>query len=348
MSQPERMEYLLSQMLDGEPSDSEMAELSQLLKSDVVGRDLLIDHLLVDSLLSENVGAEPLTALVDLVADQAPISTQGDSASVRTAILPSRFWKPLSWVAAAVVFIIAAFLVGRWDNTALASPTRVVRAALIAHHQPVERVYMVEVQRKSSSQDNQTGIDEMRDVRVHTQGDRFYVEMNRNTRRWVWGRNLEGAFWLTLGPHRAMQIEADEAGVPLQFIGDLYGLELESLLDSFLKFCRLTYSDESESLHVITATPMRRWQRRIQSAKIEVDRETKAVRRLVLNQMIPERGECTVTFTLVDSGIADESKYSVEGHVEKQFMLYNRKSQPDLRRKVLSNWNGLASEKWIK
>ncbi len=345
MQRHERLQYLLSQLLDGEPSDSEMAELNQLLKSDVVGRDLLIDHLLIDSLLSVEVGAEPLTALVDLVADQAPISTQGNSTTVRTAILPSRFWKSLSWCAAAAVFIIAAFLVGRWDNTALASPTRVVRAALIAHHQAVERVYMVEVQRKSG---NQTGIDEMRDVRVHTQGDRFYVEMNRDTRRWVWGRNLEGTFWLTLGPQRAMQIEADEAGLPLQFIGDLYGLELESLLDSFLKFCRLTYSDESESLHVITATPVRRWQNRIQSATIEVDRETKAVRRLILNRLLPERGECTVTFTLVDSGIADESKYSVEGHVEKPSTLYNRMSQPDQRRKVLSNWNGLASEKWIK
>ena len=348
MMQHEQVQYLLSQLLDGDPSDSELAELNQLLRSDVVGRDLLIDYLLMDSLLSENVGAEPLTALVDLVADQASISTQGNSTAVRTAILPSSFWKPLSWVAAAAVFIIAAFLVGRWDNTASASPTRVVRAALIAHHQPVERVYMVEVQSKPSIQGNPFGIDLMRDVHVHTQGDRFYVEMNRDTRRWVWGRNLEGAFWLTLGPHRAMQIEADEAGIPLQFIGDLYELELESLLDSFLKFCRLTYSHESESLHVITATPVRRWQRRIQSATIEVDRETKAVRRLVLNQLLPERGECTVTFTLVDSGIPDESKYSVEGHLEKPFTLYNRKSQPEQRRKVLSNWNGLASEKWIK
>ena len=132
----------------------------------MVGRDLLIDYLLMDSLLSENVGAEPLTALVDLVADQAPNTTRGNSTTVQTAILPNSFWKPLSWVAAAAVFIIAAFLVGRWDNTASASPTRVVRAALIAHHQPVERVYMVEVQSKPSIQGNPFGIDLMRDVHV--------------------------------------------------------------------------------------------------------------------------------------------------------------------------------------
>ena len=318
------------------------------MKSDAVGRDLLVDHLLIDSLLSEEVGAESLTALVDLVADQSSVVTRGSFSTFRTVKLPIRLWKPLSWMAAAAVITLAAFFVGRWNNTALASPARVVRAALVAHHQTVERIYVVEVARKSSPQENPSGVEELRDVRIHTQGDRFYVEMNRDTRRWVWGRNSEGAYWLTLGPRRAMQIEADEAGAPLQLIGDLYGLELETLLDSLLKYCRLTHSDESESLHVITATPWRRWQLRIQSATIEVDRETKAVRRLILNQLLPERGECTVTFTLVDSGIPDESKYSVEGHLEKPFIIFSRESQSDQRRKVLSNWNGMAAEKWIK
>ncbi len=355
MIQPDRIQYLLSQLLDGVPSDSEMVELNQVLKSDAVGRDLLVDHLLMDSLLSEEIGAEPMTVLVDLIAEEAPVVKPGSSSSTRLAALRSRrwkpIWKPISWVAAALVIALAAIVVGRWDGIAMASPTRVVRAALVTHHQAIERIYLVDVQRVDVQRGNQSsasGIEDTQDVRIHTQGDRFYVEMNRNTRRWVWGRNQEGAFWLTLGPRRAMQIDADEAGAPLQLIGDLYGLELETLLDSLIKHCQLTASDETELIHVITATPNGRWQRRIQSASIEVDRETKTVRRLTLNRLLPDRGECTVTFTLVDSGIPDESKYAVEGHLESPFTVFNRDSQSNQRKKVLSNWNGMAAEKWIK
>jgi hypothetical protein len=343
MTQNERLPQLVSHLLDGDPSEAELLDLNGLLRSEA-NREFLVDHLLLDSLLLEEVGAEPLTALVDLVSDPATATAVASASTGQKTSLRYRSRMPLRGAVAAAILFMAALAVGRWGNTAWASPEKVVRAALDVHQQAIERIYVVDVQRAS----NRLGEETFRDVRIHTQGDRFYVEMNRNARRWVWGRDPQGNYWLTLGSRRAIQIDADEAGVPLQLIGELYGLEVESMLDSFIKYCRLTHSDDSESLHVITAVPMRRWQRQIQSATIEVDRESKAVRRLTLNRSLPEQGECKVTFTLVDSGIPDESKYSVDGHLKEPFTVYKRDSRADQRRKALSNWNGMAAERWIK
>lgn len=346
----ERTRRLIAEFIDGELSASDAAELNQLLKSDRQQAEQVVDQLLLDSLLSEELGSNSLTALVDLVANEPYSGGQSQAATASTGAfrLPRgsrRLWQSLGGVAVAAALLVA-FLVGRWENSALASAATVVRAAMETHAEPVERVYIVQTVRSAPGE---AGFHPPREVRVATQGDRFYVEMNRGERQWIWGLDGNGAIWLILGPRRAIVVDPDECGVPLQYISNLYTLNLESLLQNFLKHCTLTHEEGPGATHSITATPKRRWHGGwLRKATIEVDRETKAVRRLVIERDIPQHGTSTVTFTLVDSRNPDESKYRPEGHLIEPFRLLTRETQPDKRRELMTNWFGPAAERWIK
>jgi hypothetical protein len=352
----ERFEELLSQFVDGALSADEFSKLQAFLSEDAARRDRLVNLLLLDSLLAEEIGAESVTALVDLVSDSGampvvPVTTSGAKVTSKSpARAQSRKsqprWKLLGWLSVAALIALLAFSMGRWENSAFANAATIVRAAAETHAAPIERVYLVEVERTSELPAELTPA---REVRVATQGDRFYVEMNRGQRQWYWGRDASGAIWLTAGPRRAIVVAQDELGVPLQYMSDLYTLNLETLLNNFLKHCRLDRSDVSESTHVITATPRYRWRGGwVRRATIEVDRETKAVRRLVIDRELPQQGPSTVTFTLVNTRPADESKYRPEGHLTEPFRLLTHDTQPDSRRELLANWFGSYAEHWIK
>jgi len=346
----ERKTHLVSQLLDGVLSESDTVELNALLHADSVLLDSVTEQLILDSLLADEVGAESIQELVDLIAE--PNTSEATSPVVRANTrqdwrlgVPETFWKPITWALATAAVVAIAFLLGRGDSSAFANASTVVRAALVAHHEKIERVYLVQVEQTAPSG---SGTSIERDVQVHTQGDKFYVEMNHGERKWVWGRDSDGATWLTLGPRRAMRIDREEIGLPLQHISDMYSLELESLLGSFLRHCRLEYSEQSDVVHTITATPYHhRWQNRIKGATIEVDRETKAVRRLVIKYDHPQQGVSTTTFTLVDARSPDDTMYAPEGHLKQPFQIYSRDSKRDYRVEILTNWFGASAGRWI-
>lgn len=64
---------------------------------------------------------------------------------------------------------------------------------------------------------------------------------------------------MTLGPRRAVVVNPDEIGVPLPYLGDLYTLNVETLLQNFLKHCRLEMSEGPAYTTLIVATPRRQW-----------------------------------------------------------------------------------------
>ncbi len=349
----ERTHVLVSQLIDGQLSAEEAVELNALVRSDAGHLERAVDQLLLDSLLTEELGTEPLTALVDLVAVPAALD-DAKAPAERTASWQAwfgrtsrRLWKPAGWFVAAAVVLVAVFLIGRWQSTALASPSSLVRAAIETHRKPVERVYVVTVEPNLSSAPGGTA---PRDVRIATQGDRFWLEMTRGDTRWVWGRDLDGAIWLTVASKWALRIEREEIGPSLQAVSDVYCLELDTLLKNVLKHCRLKRSAESESGYAITATPSRLWRNRVRVREmtIECDRETRAIRRLVVHRQVPPRGEVTTTFTLVDARPADASRYRPEGHLAQPYEVLSRDSNDTRRREILSNWFGSEVDRWIK
>jgi hypothetical protein len=344
-----RFAELTSKMLDDAISDDELAELLALVDANPSLRLELVDHLLLDNLLEENLGQEPLTALVDLVGDSSsPLKplisitpthqTQIDSSS---ALTRSRWSWNSGWLALAASLLVAiSFFMLQDNREAFASASQIVQAAIQTHSAPIERIYVVEVKRGEA---NKGRFDLLRDVRVATQGDRYWVQM-RGARDWSWGRNEQGDMWMTLGPRRAVVVKRDEMGVPLRYIGDLCTLNLETLLQNILKHCQLEMSEAPSDTTIIVATPRQQWVNRpLQRATIEVDRETKAIRKLVI-----ERTNATSTFTLVDSRLANESLYGPEGHLSEPYQIFSTETNASRRREFITNWFGPMSEQWMQ
>jgi hypothetical protein len=153
---------------------------------------------------------------------------------------------------------------------------------------------------------------------------------------------------MTLGPKRAVVVNPNEIGAPLRYIGDLYTLNLETLLNSFLQYCHLEMSDGPGDSTIIVATPRRQWgSRPLQRATIEVDRETKAIRKLVIEREF-ERLSSVSTFTLVESRLADESLYGPEGHLTEPSRIFSSETDASRRRELITNWFGPTSEQWMQ
>jgi hypothetical protein len=225
-----------------------------------------------------------------------------------------------------------------------ASAAVVIEAAESVHAAKLAREYVVEIERAGAG----GAFVPPRDVRVATQGDRFFVTMSRGARQWFWGRDAAGAIWITVGPRRAVVVDREELGLPLRFISDLYGLEIETLLRTFRKHCRVERFEREGGTHVIEVTPRFAGGRAgFRRATIDVDRESKVVRRLVLERELPEFGRSTVTFTLAETRAIDEADYGPGGHLEEPYQLLTRATVPDRRRELLGNWFGAVADRWI-
>jgi hypothetical protein len=136
--------------------------------------------------------------------------------------------------------------------------------------------------------------------------------------------------------------------LPLRYIGDLYAMNLETMLQGFLKHCRLEMSEGSADTTIIVATPRRQWTNRpLQRATIEVDRETKAIRKLVIEREL-DRASSVTTFTLVDSRLAVESLYGPEGHLADPYQIFSTETNATRRRELITNWFGPTSEQWMQ
>ncbi|MBL8810986.1 MAG: hypothetical protein JNM43_12480 [Planctomycetaceae bacterium] len=322
----------------------------------------LPDVLSLDDLVKQHLDAQAASAdvrrLQERLADSLAADTVSHLASPEVpALVPADSNRPVSskshgssrWIRAITTLtvsalVLAAFLLGRFESTVEASPAELLRAAQETHAGPIERVYLVKVERAAFPAPSFALPTE---ARVTVLGDRFRVEMNRGERRMQWGRDASGTVWMVTHFGRGLQIAPSEAGPGLEQLTDIYSLNLETLLDDVLAHCRLEREDSSPSVHRIVAKAVRPGRGGIVAAEIEVDRETKAIRKLVIERNRPQRWGMKVTFLLTDSQVADESQYSIEGHLPKNASVMTRDFQNDRRREILAAWLGGPADRWV-
>jgi len=212
---------------------------------------------------------------------------------------------------------------------------------------PLERCYLVDIEHEATDE-GLAAFGEPRLMRVMTREDRFWVEVSRGEHRWAWGRDEAGMTWLMLGPKWGMRIAADETAVPLARLGDTYSLQVDTLLGNLLRDFDLYREPAADpAAQIVRAEPRPgakpAWLRR---AVLEIDRETKVLRRLVLSKVWPKRS-VTVTFTLADSTPGDDARYRLEGHLTAPYQIFDSTSNPDLRREILLRWFGPKAERWF-
>jgi hypothetical protein len=253
--------------------------------------------------------------------------------------------------AAAAVVLAGAALLWR-DRTALAKGESVVREARKAHHQPIDRSYLVEVRRESSRVAELSPIAlPVRQTRLWTRGDRFFVESVRPDQRWAWGRDEVNRFWIAFGPRTAVQLDADEVPAALGIYCDLNALNVERWLGEVLDRFDLTRepaTDQGDAstivVHARARGPVPKGPTRtVRSADFEIDAETRVVRRVVVHWFSDGEPFATVTYSLVETDALDPALYRLDGHLDDRAEVFTRDHHPERRREMLLLWFGPRS-----
>jgi hypothetical protein len=257
-------------------------------------------------------------------------------------------WKWAGAVAAAAALVIGFGLLMQ-ERTALAKGETVVREARRAHLLPIDRCYLVEVRRESSLvAELSPASTQVRQTRLWTRGDRFWVESVRPEQRWAWGRDEGNRFWIAFGPHTAVRLEAGEVPFWLRVHCDLHSLNFEKWLGEVLARFELTREtkpgDADSSTIVVRATakgrPAVAQYPTVSSAELEIDAQTRVVRRMVVRRVSNGEPFATVTYTLAETDALDPADYQLEGHLVEPFEIYTRENHPERRRELLNRWLG--------
>jgi hypothetical protein len=305
--------------------------------------DLEIERLVRASLdrASERVDPRPLFDRIAAEALGQPI---------RLTRRRSRHALRWAWVPAAAIFLLAAVitLLSWQDRPALAKGETVVREAREAHLQPIDRCYLVEVRRESSlAAEIAPNLPQVRQTRLWTRGDRFWVESVRPDQRWAWGRDESNRFWIAFGPHAAVRYEADEVPDRINIYCDLHSLNVERWLGDVLDRFDLTREEDStdgddsstirikaKARDVVPIGPA------VQSAELEVDAETRVIRRMVVRRVWNGEPLASVTYSLSETDALDQADYQVEGHLVEPFEIFTRDHVPERRKELASRWFG--------
>ena len=282
-----------------------------------------------------------------------------DGSSVRVAAhgLTRKRWVVWKWAgtAAAAAVVVTGLVLFSQDRLALAKGETVVREARQAHALPVDRCYLVEVRRESSLvSELALAAPRARLTRLWTRGDRFWVESTRPQERWAWGRDEANRFWIAIGRHTAVRLEADEVPYWLNIYCDLHSLNLEKWLGEVLNRFELTRqtpanSPSSSTIRVharARVTP--RQNPGVATADLEIDAETRVVRKMVVRRVWNGQPFATVTYTLAETDELDPDDYLLEGHLEDRSEIYTRDHQPERRKELLARWLAPRSPRWAQ
>jgi hypothetical protein len=248
--------------------------------------------------------------------------------------------------AAAAAALVLAFLGGRLFGPGRASAESLVREARQAHSLPVDRCYLVQSTPAPGAWAARfPRLAQPRETRLWTRGDRFYLEstgpglFGRPPRRWAWGRDEQGRVWLALDGDRGLRYDADEPGdepAAVRLACEVCGMQTETLLDEVLAHFELRREDDDGATLRVRAEPKpgvapSPW---LAAAELEIDAETRVLRRLVLHRTRAGQPLAVVTFTLVETRPVDDALYTLEGHLQPGVKPYSASYRP-LQRALL-------------
>jgi hypothetical protein len=260
---------------------------------------------------------------------------------------------PARWRRWSVVVVAAASLALTVLGTIYLWPTPATAATLVlatkqVHELPVDRCYLIEVQRTDPG-DSLSESTPPRVDRLWTRGDRFFIESSNRQYRWAWGQDDTGAVWLTSGRKRGLRLEAAEVPPGLSRICDTHSMQFDRLLSQLLQDFELTWESpdattlpQTRVVHAVRKPGRSRGS--VQEARLEIDAETKVIRRLIVKRWSRTWSTGwrldTATYTLVGSEAQPDLCYQPEGHLEAPFVIYSREHEPEKRNAILTRLYG--------
>jgi hypothetical protein len=249
---------------------------------------------------------------------------------------PRRLW----WGLAAAAAVVAVLFGGRFlpPPAAQAGPESLVRGARQALGLPVDRCYRVQV---VAAPDGPLArfplLVQGRPTRLWTRGDRFWVESDNPERPFSWGRDGDGNVWVADGRRQGIRFERDEIPEVVALACDVRGLQAETLLDEVLAGYDLRPEPGgTPGTQRIRAEPRPgRAGAGLRAAVLDVDPQSRVLRRLELQRTGNDRLIATVTFTLLETRAQDPTLYQLEGHLDPGAPVFDRAHRPRQRPVVL-------------
>jgi peroxiredoxin len=304
----------------------------------------------------EDGSLNEVDALVNafLVKRAAEVDAERGLASVKNALnqgsparrRSSRRFNRMAVAAGLAAALALAFLGGWHFSPIQASPMQLVQEVKRVHNLPLERCYVVEVERIGSD-GSRTPFERIpRQVRVWTRGDRFWVEMYQpgTDSSFVWGRGEDGELWAVLDAHRGVRVASEQVPRMVAMVADALSLNVDTLLDDVLHNCVLveeSQGSDSKFTRVVHARPRaaraRFW---LEQVTLEIDTEARVLRRLIVDRNRGGVPSAKVTFTLVETRPADDASYQLEGRVEEPVHIYEGINDPLVKLELLNRWLG--------
>lgn len=337
-------EALWTSLVDSKLSPEEFARLQQLLAQDPSARRRYIDLMLLDTMLAEELASESIGDMVDALS---PAGTNAAKSAViatpvqKVTSMP-RFHRRWFATAMAAGLLVCAAVWQFSAPQAEASAASLVGETLRVHQLPLDRCYVIQVDRSGEAFKSWAAARPRVD-RLWTRGDRFFLESSTDRSRWKWGQDADGRVWMTHGPQRGLTIEPNELPVWLAGVCDALAMRVEPMLEEVLANFDLTWAEEAGDprTKVVRAVNTRNAQPRwLKEARLEIDAETKVLRKLTVVRQVRSRQAVTVTYTLAASESQPDNCYELKGHLTEPSVVYSRSNQPQKRFEALADHFG--------
>ena len=283
-------------------------------------------------------------SLVRASADsQAPNAT---SSAGRAVARPWRMVRRAVWgVAAALVVSLLVI----YAPSAQANAAALVREAKKVHALPEDRCYAVETRLEEyQAVEVRPLFEQTRTNLLWTRGDRFWIESVGNRRRFAWGRDERGSVWLAVSPKRGIRFEPEEVGEQLGLWCDMLSMRIESMLDDILGPFDLHSEQAAVGIRRVRATPKPGYVHpRLLEAVLEIDMESKVLRKVILTKIVRNGLTATSTYTLVETWPQPDTVYQLEGQLDADAKIFSKTDTVERRRALTSrrfDWRAFEKE----
>jgi peroxiredoxin len=242
--------------------------------------------------------------------------------------------------------LLVAFFGGRYVEPAHASAEELLREARETHAVRPDRCYRVQVVAEPGALLVRIPLlFGARETRLWTRGDRFWFESTDPFHTWACGRDEEGSVWLAMGHSQGVRFDADEIPDRLALTCEVLGLRVETLLRELTVRFELSRSEDvSNSCYRVQAVLRPGVEPRfLRSAELEIDSNTRELRKLVLHRIRGGHPTATVTFTLTGEGTQADAAYRLDGHIDPGAPVFTLTNKPGQRNGLMNRALGSSA-----
>jgi hypothetical protein len=229
------------------------------------------------------------------------------------------------------------FVLGGGPEPRMATASELIQQAQESHATPTDRKYELLIEWEATPL-RVNKIDPLfRKSTIWTRGDQFTMEsINFVGDRFIWGQNKSGQIWVALNRKRGLVYEESEFGEPFIRHADMVSMRAVTLLSELLQQFELLRQDSGKPGEPIRIVANLRPQPgrplpRFRYVELELDPETKVIRKAILKRMINGEVVNTMRFTLLETADQPEGAYELRGHLDDDGVELDGKPLPNGR-----------------